>query len=161
MVLQYNYGYISKPVSVPGFQSRESIQDWRVTMSRSLLSILILISFSLLPVVPGEKTEQTQSLHLSPENWAPGDLQKFNELQQQVGRLGIDVAKGSHGVIVGILSPQSQRAGLEALYKGGSAADAVLTASLATIALEAGSVISYAGILTMVYYDAQRTSITI
>src|SRR5262245_27976077 len=40
------------------------------------------------------------------------------------------------------------------VQQGGSAADAALAAALAQIALRAGRDISYAGILTMVYYDA-------
>jgi len=44
--------------------------------------------------------------------------------------------------------------GLEALRQGGSAADAALATALTQIALRAGSLISYAGIMTMVYYDA-------
>jgi gamma-glutamyltranspeptidase/glutathione hydrolase len=48
----------------------------------------------------------------------------------------------------------SARVGLEALQQGGSAADAALATSLAQTVLVAGFVTSYAGILTMVYYDA-------
>jgi gamma-glutamyltranspeptidase/glutathione hydrolase len=40
------------------------------------------------------------------------------------------------------------------LTRGGNAADAVLTTALAQIALTAGSAISYAGIMTVVYFDA-------
>ena len=40
------------------------------------------------------------------------------------------------------------------MKRGGSAADAVLTTALAQVALNVGSTISYAGILTAVYYDA-------
>jgi gamma-glutamyltranspeptidase/glutathione hydrolase len=48
---------------------------------------------------------------------------------------------------------------LEALRQGGSAADAALDTALAQIALTAGSLISYAGVLTMVYYDAESKKV--
>src|SRR5262245_46719063 len=44
--------------------------------------------------------------------------------------------------------------GLEVLKRGGSAVDAALATSLAQIALAAGSWVSYAGIMTMVCFDA-------
>jgi gamma-glutamyltranspeptidase / glutathione hydrolase len=43
---------------------------------------------------------------------------------------------------------------LESLKRGGSAADAVLTTALSQVALNAGATVSYAGILTAVYYDS-------
>ena len=57
-------------------------------------------------------------------------------------------------MIAGTTSAAAGRAGLEALRQGGSAADAVLATSLAQITLAMGSWVSYAGILTMVYFDA-------
>ena len=42
----------------------------------------------------------------------------------------------------------------EALQRGGTAADAALATALAQIVLKGGATISYAGILTVVYYDA-------
>jgi gamma-glutamyltranspeptidase / glutathione hydrolase len=46
-------------------------------------------------------------------------------------------------------------AGLEALRKGGNAADAAATVALTQVMTQLGSVVSYAGILTMLYYDAK------
>ena len=51
------------------------------------------------------------------------------------------------------------RVGMEALRKGGSAADAALATALTQIALTAGSLISYAGILMMIYHDAASKKI--
>ena len=62
--------------------------------------------------------------------------------------------RASNGVIAGTTSAAAGRAGLEALRQGGTAADAVLATSLAQITLAMGSWVSYAGILTMVYFDA-------
>jgi gamma-glutamyltranspeptidase/glutathione hydrolase len=57
-------------------------------------------------------------------------------------------------MVVGETNPFAVHAGVEALKRGGSAADAVLAAALAQAALNAGAAVSYAGILTAVYYDA-------
>ena len=58
-------------------------------------------------------------------------------------------------MIAGASNPFAVHAGLEVLKRGGSAADAVLTTALTQIALNAGATVSYAGILTAVYYDAK------
>jgi gamma-glutamyltranspeptidase/glutathione hydrolase len=64
------------------------------------------------------------------------------------------LAEGSHGVVVGTTGPMSVKAGLEVLKKGGTAADAAMATSLAQVVECAGSYVSHAGILGMVYYEA-------
>jgi gamma-glutamyltranspeptidase len=63
-------------------------------------------------------------------------------------------AVSSRAMIAGTSEPLAVHAGLEVLKHGGNAVDAALTTSLAQIALTAGATISYAGIMTAVYYDA-------
>jgi gamma-glutamyltranspeptidase/glutathione hydrolase len=63
-------------------------------------------------------------------------------------------AVSHRAMIAGTNEPAAIHAGLEVLKHGGNAADAALTTSLAQIALTAGATVSYAGILTAVYYDA-------
>ena len=67
---------------------------------------------------------------------------------------GNPLARGGSGAVTGSYHPLAHRAGLEALRQGGSSVDAAMTASLAQIALGAGAVVSYFGILSMVHYDA-------
>jgi len=93
-------------------------------------------------------------IDLRPDRWADGDFAFYSRLNDQFGLQNM-LAEGEHGVVVGTTSASAQRAGLEALMQGGSAVDAVLTTSLTQIALAMGSWVSYAGILTMVYYDAE------
>lgn len=52
------------------------------------------------------------------------------------------------------VSPIAVQAGLQALRLGGSAADAAATVALTQIATWLGSVVSYAGILSLLYYEA-------
>jgi gamma-glutamyltranspeptidase/glutathione hydrolase len=90
---------------------------------------------------------------LGPKKWGAGEAAIYDWLNKQYGLQNV-LAEGKNGVIAGTTSASAERAGLEALRQGGSAADAVLTTSLAQIALAMGSWVSYAGLLTMVYYDA-------
>jgi gamma-glutamyltranspeptidase/glutathione hydrolase len=90
---------------------------------------------------------------MSPEAWPPGELEKYWELQRDYNRPHPAV-ESDKGMVAVTHDAFSARIGLEALQQGGSAADAALATSLAQIALDAGAPTSYAGILTMVYYDA-------
>ncbi len=71
----------------------------------------------------------------------------------------VEVA-GEHGAITGTSGVMATQVGLETLKAGGTAVDAMIATSLAQIALTAGSAISYAGIMTMVHYDAATGEIS-
>ncbi len=90
---------------------------------------------------------------LSPRKWGARDRAVYDWLNQQFGLQNV-LARGKNGVITGTSSAAAERAGLEALRQGGSAADAAIATSLAQVALAMGSVVSYAGIFSMVYFDA-------
>lgn len=96
---------------------------------------------------------RTSQADLSPKKWGAAELAIYDFLNKQYGLQNV-LAEGGNGVIAGTTSASAERAGLEALRQGGSAADAVLATSLAQISLAMGSWVSYAGLLTMVYYDA-------
>ena len=59
------------------------------------------------------------------------------------------------GVVSAVSSAIAVQAGVEALRAGGTAADAAATVALTEIATQLGSVVSYAGIMSLVYYDAK------
>src|SRR4030095_16141353 len=90
---------------------------------------------------------------MSPDAWPPGVLEKYWRLQRDFQRPHPAV-ESSKGMVAVTHDAISARIVFEALQQGGSAADASLATSLAQIALDAGAPTSYAGILTMVYYDA-------
>src|SRR5215475_2328899 len=122
------------------------------------LSLYLLVLFALVlePRPAGNtagQSRQSAGGKMSPETWPPGELEKYWRLQRDYQRphQAVESAKGMVAVTHDAFSA---RIGLEALRQGGSAADAALATSLAQIALDAGAVTSYAGILTMVYYDA-------
>ena len=126
--------------------------------SRTFLWIASLVFLALLlhGAPPGNTfalLHQSGKDKMSPETWPPGELEKYWQLQRDYQRTHPAV-ESARGMVAVTSDAFSARIGLEALQQGGSAADAALATSLAQIALRAGAVISYAGILTMVYYDA-------
>ncbi len=117
----------------------------------SLLLCLAFFSSGCLKKSPGEA-------NLSPENWPEGELEKYKKLNQIYDEPR-PLGEGSKGMVVGTTGALAVRAGLEALKQGGSAADAAMTTALTQISLAAGSWVSYAGIMTMVYYEAETGKI--
>ncbi|MBE0712178.1 MAG: gamma-glutamyltransferase [Candidatus Aminicenantes bacterium] len=114
-------------------------------IQRKFLAVLCMLSLA------GPSFAST--VDLSPKKWGAGELEIYNWLNKQFGLQNV-LAEGKNGVIAGTTSASAERAGLEVLRQGGSAADAVLATSLAQITLAMGSWVSYAGIMTMVYFDA-------
>lgn len=117
----------------------------RIRSSRKFVALLCLVTLALPSAV--------FPVDLSPRKWGVGERAVYDWLNRQFGLQNV-LARGKNGVITGTSSAAAERAGLEALRQGGSAVDAAIATSLAQIALSMGSVVSYAGILSMVYYDA-------
>lgn len=91
---------------------------------------------------------------MDPAGWNADEVAAY--LEHGIDSWGTQAVTGSgeHGMVVGSTGPFAQLAGRKALQAGGSATDAVLTTALAQIALAAGSWVSYAGLFTMVHYEA-------
>jgi gamma-glutamyltranspeptidase/glutathione hydrolase len=68
-------------------------------------------------------------------------------------------AESSKAIVVGTTGAPAIRAGLQVLKEGGSAADAAMTIALGQISLAAGCWVSYAGAMSMVYYEAETGKI--
>lgn len=90
---------------------------------------------------------------LSPARWPDGDLESYSRAQVAFGEPKAE-ALGSGGMVVGTTGALAVRSGVEALRQGGNAIDAAVTTSLAQITLMAGATVSFAGRMTLVYYDA-------
>lgn len=119
----------------------------------TLFLALVLGSSAVAQDTAGSATAE-RAVDLSPRSWGEGELEEYTRLTGVFGGQN-ELATSERGVVTGTTSALAIRAGLEALLQGGSAADAVLTTSLTQIALAGGSWVSYAGIFTLVYYDAQ------
>ena len=66
-----------------------------------------------------------------------------------------NVVEGKAGLVAATLSPIAALAGVEALKRGGTAADAAAATALTQISTALGANVSYAGILELVYYEAK------
>src|SRR5215475_480224 len=116
-------------------------------------SVNALLAKQTPAAVTASQPHKSSGVRMSPEAWPPAELEKYWRLQRDFGRPHPSV-ESAKGMVAVTHDAFSARIGLEALRQGGSAADAALATSLAQIALDAGAPTSYAGILTMVYYDA-------
>lgn len=98
---------------------------------------------------------------LDPINW-PAEKLQLLETQQYVSWTPERerITSTSNGLIAATVSPIAVEAGRCALNAGGTAVDAAITVALTQITTELGSVVSYAGILTALYYDAGTGRIT-
>lgn len=97
-------------------------------------------------------------LDLSPNEWPKDELEKYLELNQHFGR-PVPLVYGKKGMIAATSNALAIHAGMEALKKGGSAVDAALITALNQIVLSGGSWNSFAGIMTMLYYDKEEDKV--
>ncbi len=65
-----------------------------------------------------------------------------------------NMAISEHGMVAGLSEGWPVRAGIEVLKEGGNAIDAVFTTVLAQIVMSAGSAYTFAGTMSLLYYDA-------
>lgn len=120
-----------------------------------IVSIIFIFALTIFPL--GCKKELSD-VDLSPASWPEGELEKYKELNKTFNEPAPYVA-GEKGMIVGTTGSLACRAGLETLMQGGSAADAAMTTAMTQICLAMGSWVSYAGIMTMVYYEAETNKV--
>jgi gamma-glutamyltranspeptidase/glutathione hydrolase len=96
-----------------------------------------------------------RGLDLSPENWPVEERARVEALELR-GPAPPDsrVVDGANGIVSATVSPVSVYAGMQTLRSGGNAADAAAVTALTQVTMQLGSVVSYAGVFTMLYYDA-------
>jgi gamma-glutamyltranspeptidase/glutathione hydrolase len=115
---------------------------------------------SLLPCVIVALTSTCHGEGLSPSKWPKAEREKVEKLESQVvSPVEKEYVKGNGGLVSATVSPIAAYAGVQALAHGGTAADAAATTALTQVATQLGSVVSYAGVLTMVYYDAKSNKV--
>jgi gamma-glutamyltranspeptidase/glutathione hydrolase len=93
---------------------------------------------------------------LSPAHWNSAERERA-EKEESRGWTPREarVISGKNGIICAVASPIAVQAGIEALRHGGTAADAATTVALTEVTTQLGSVVSFAGIMTLVYFDAK------
>lgn len=130
----------------------------RVSIAASLASALV--AAGLVAVAGGgrETHARERSVDLSPAAWPAEEREAYEAMMQRMPAPS-PPAVGTRGAVASTYNAPAVRAGLEALTQGGSAMDAALATAITQVTLAAGSWVSYAGILTLVYYDAESGSV--
>ncbi len=92
---------------------------------------------------------------LSPANWPKAERERVEQLEfEHSAPAKAHAVTGSGGLVSSTVSPVAAYAGVQALNAGGNAADAAATVALTQITTQLGSVVSYAGIITGLYFEA-------
>lgn len=99
------------------------------------------------------------AVDLSPARWPAAERADVERRLQNVPTdTGIPIeqpmAVGKLGAVTGTYSAPAMRAGLEALKQGGTSVDAALTTAITQVTLASSMWVSYAGLLSLVHYDA-------
>lgn len=115
--------------------------------TKILAPTLLAISVAALPA---------RAADLSPERWPAAEKQRI-ERAEILSWSPLEAARvdSAGGIVSATASPIAAQVGAETLRQGGTAADAAIAAALSHVATQLGSVVSYAGIYTMLYYEAE------
>lgn len=124
---------------------------------KPLVPLTITIVLACAPAPPGGTPAETADYRigtLSPANWGEGELETYMRMYtaQEAPRM---LVESGQAMLVDAVAAPGAHAGLRALQAGGSAADAVFTTALTNMALTLGAGFSYAGVASLVYYDAE------
>ncbi len=121
--------------------------DTKSTVLKAVLLALILAT----PV---------RAADLSPTKWPVAERERA-EKQEAAGwaPTAARSISSKNGVVSAIASPIAVLAGVMALREGGTAADAAAAVAMTEITTQLGSVVSYAGIMTLVYYHAKTRKV--
>ncbi len=113
---------------------------------------------SILPaaIVALASVALTMGSDLSPAVWPKAEREQIEQLESlTISPIEARRVEGTSGIISATVSPLSVYAGIQTLKHGGNAADAAAVTALTQVTMQLGSVVSYAGIFTMLYYDAK------
>ena len=119
----------------------------------------IIAACSVAASTASAATNATRTSELSPANWPVADRTRIEQMERSPWPAAARVVEGRNGLVVGTLSPVAVHAGVQALRSGGTAADAALTTAVTQVATNLGSVVSYAGVLQLVYFDAKSKQV--
>jgi gamma-glutamyltranspeptidase/glutathione hydrolase len=104
-------------------------------------------------------TTDAAAADLSPARW-PADVRaKVEHREAATFPASLREVKGAV-LVTGALSPIAVHAGIEALRQGGTAADAAAVVELTQVATSLGSVVSYAGVSELLYFDAKSGKVS-
>jgi gamma-glutamyltranspeptidase/glutathione hydrolase len=92
---------------------------------------------------------------LSPDSWPAAERAALERMEASPFPPTARTLQAQDGLVSATLSPVAVRAGVVALENGGTAADAAVTVALTQVATNLGAVVSYAGVVEVLYYEAR------
>ena len=95
---------------------------------------------------------------LAPPHWPEGQFERFRE-HHDTFEAERAVVTGERFLIAGLQSALGVGAGYQALREGANAMDAALTAAIAQTVVQGGYGTSFAGWLSLLYYDAETARV--
>jgi gamma-glutamyltranspeptidase/glutathione hydrolase len=128
--------------------AREVTSTNGVRLPATLRCVQIAVALLVLACRPGANGGT-----ISPGDWPPDEMTVLWERNRTYGVHQPEV-QSRRGMVAATTDPIAIHAGVEVLRRGGTALDALITTSLAQITLEAGSGVSFAGQMTLLYYEA-------
>ncbi len=96
---------------------------------------------------------------LSPAHWPAATRAALEQRELASFPATARSIEGGSILVAGTLSPIAVHAGMEALRQGGTAADAAATVALTQVATNLGSVVSYAGVSQLLYFEARTRKV--
>src|ERR1700678_876529 len=96
---------------------------------------------------------------LSPDHWPAATRAELEQRELASFPATARSIPGSSILVARTLSPIAGHAGMEALRQGGTAADAAATSALTQVATNLGSVVSYAGVSQLLYFEAPTSKV--
>jgi len=127
-----------------------SASDWgRAVAIASRLAVVIL----MVSAAPASAAD------LSPGHWPAATRAELEQRELASFPASARTLEGGSILVTGTLSPIAVHAGMEALRRGGTAADAAATVELTQVATNLGSVVSYAGVSQLLYFEARTRKV--
>ena len=108
---------------------------------------------------PGMSAPPPGRTRLDPTTWPAEEVAELLDLSSSL-RGPAGYRRFARACVTASTGPLGSYAGRRALEEGGSAVDAVLTTAFTQIASAAGCWVSFAGLLTMVHYEAATGEVT-
>src|SRR5271156_6297543 len=97
---------------------------------------------------------------LSPDKWPEQERVRLERMEQTPWPLTTRAVEGRSAFVAATMSPIATHVGMQTLRSGGTAADVLFAHALSQVAPKLASIISFAGVLQLVYYDAKTGHIS-
>lgn len=109
----------------------------------------VVVASMLLASMPASAAD------LSPGRWPAADRARLEAAEAGNYPATVSRPQSSRGLVSATMSPIAVHVGIETLRQGGTAADAAVAVALTQVEVNENTVVSYAGIAELVYYETK------